>query len=148
MARKIAFEIICFLYILLFVYAAVSKLLDLEDFVLQIQRSPVLSWLRPASYPIGVVIPVAELVIAGLLLIPAFRSLALWSAFGLMVVFTLYIIAIVFLAPYVPCKCGGVLESLGWSEHFIFNMIFGILALVGIRLRSGLLSEKEVSNLI
>ena len=36
-------EIICLLYILLFVYAAVSKLLDFENFQVQLGQSPLLS---------------------------------------------------------------------------------------------------------
>jgi len=56
--------IICYLYVLLFVYAAVSKLLDFNTFQVQLGQSPLLSafagWVSWA-------VVLSELLIAGLL---------------------------------------------------------------------------------
>ncbi|AWG22850.1 hypothetical protein FFWV33_15600 [Flavobacterium faecale] len=122
-------EIICLLYILLFVYAAVSKLLDFENFQVQLGQSPLLSafagW---ASW--GVVI--VELIISILLSFPKWRLFGLYAAFSLMTMFTTYIIIILNFSPFVPCSCGGILEDLGWTEHLVFNIGFIFLALIGI----------------
>ena len=133
-------EIICLLYLLLFVYAAVSKLLDFENFQVQLGQSPLLSafagWV---SYGVLIV----ELSIALLLLVPRFRLVGLFAAFSLMVMFTTYIIIILNFSSFVPCSCGGILEKMGWTEHLIFNIVFVLLAAVGILLLAGGVSEER-----
>lgn len=127
--KKGIVEVICLLYILLFVYAAVSKILDFENFQVQLGQSPLLSAFA-GSVSWGV--PLVELLIALLLLIPRFRFIGLLAAFSLMVMFTTYIIIILNFSSFVPCSCGGILEKMGWTEHLIFNIVFVVLALIGI----------------
>lgn len=126
-------EGICFLYILLFVYAALNKFLVFDEFKIQIGQSPVLTayagWL-------AWVVPSLEILISVLLVIPRFRLLALHAAFALMVMFTTYIVIILNFSDYIPCSCGGVLEKLGWTEHLIFNIGFVVLAFIGILILS------------
>ncbi|UNY98345.1 DoxX family protein [Zhouia spongiae] len=122
-------EIICFLFILLFSYAAISKLLDFEQFRIQLGQSPLLTSF--AGWVVWV-IPIVELIIALMLIIPRLRLSALYGCLGLMGLFTMYIIAILNFSDYVPCSCGGILEKLGWQEHLIFNISFTVLALIGI----------------
>ncbi|MGC1244316.1 MAG: MauE/DoxX family redox-associated membrane protein [Chryseosolibacter sp.] len=49
-----------------------------------------------------------------------------------MFAFTGYIAFILTFSPYVPCSCGGILSSMGWTEHLIFNVVFTALAVAGI----------------
>lgn len=133
MKKKIAIEIICFLFILLFTYAAVMKLMDVQKFTVQIGKSPLLTNFA------GIVawgIPITELLIAGMLAITRLRLWGLYASFGLMTMFTAYIIAILQFSQNIPCSCGGVLESMGWTEHLIFNIGFVLLGLSGVVLRS------------
>lgn len=127
--RTILLESICLLYVVLFVYAAISKLLEFENFQAQLGQSPLLSaYTGFVSYSvIGV-----ELVIALLICFPKTRYIGLLSALGLMVLFTAYIVIILNYSYFVPCSCGGILESLGWKEHLIFNIGFVVLALIGL----------------
>lgn len=131
--KKVALEIICFLFILLFTYAAVMKLIDVQKFTVQIGQSPLLTdFARVVAW----VIPISELLIAGMLAITRFRLVGLYASFSLMVMFTAYIIAILTIDENIPCSCGGVLESMGWTEHLIFNIGFVILGLGGILLHT------------
>lgn len=72
MKRKIAVEVICFLFVLLFVYAALNKLLEYQKFTIQIGQSPILtgfgSWL-PA------VVIGSELGLAVMLMISRYRRI-------------------------------------------------------------------------
>jgi len=121
--------VVSYLYILLFVYAAVSKVLDFENFQAQIGQSPLLSiFAEYVSY--GVLI--LEFSIALLLAFPPLRTAGLYMAFTLMVLFTSYIYLILNYSAFVPCSCGGILEHMGWKEHLIFNIVFVILAAVAI----------------
>lgn len=120
---------ICFLYILLFVYAAVTKLLDFQQFKFQLEQSPILSFYSPL---LAWLIPLAELTIVVMLFIERSRLAAFILALSLMTMFTAYIFIILNFSNYIPCSCGGVLERMSWTEHFIFNISFLILAILGI----------------
>lgn len=121
--------VVSYLFILLFVYAAVSKLLDYENFKVQLGQSPLLS-----AYAGSIVwmIPFLEFIIAVLLSIKQYRLLALYASLGIMVLFSTYIYLILNYSSYVPCSCGGILEKMNWEEHLFFNLLFTLLSLIAL----------------
>lgn len=129
MKKRLAIEVVCFLFILLFVYAALTKLLDIEKFVVQVGQSPLL---MPFAPLVSWAVPLIELSIAVLLIFDRTRFIGFYGAFTIMVAFTAYIAVILTFADHVPCSCGGILEKMGWVEHLIFNVVFVLLAIVGI----------------
>jgi len=118
-------EAISVLYAILYIYAAVSKLLDFDVFVGQLAQSPLLS---AFAYPIALLVPTVEILIAVLLMISKFRHFALFASYLLMVMFTTYILIILNFSDFIPCSCGGVLEKLSWTQHLLFNIGFIILS--------------------
>ncbi|MBK5214972.1 MAG: hypothetical protein JJE55_15095 [Flavobacteriaceae bacterium] len=132
---------VSYLFVLLFLYAASSKLLDFETFTVQLAQSPLLS-----AYAgiIAWLVPGIEIGIALLLVFERFRLLALYAAFTLMVMFTAYIYIILNYSDFVPCSCGGVLEKLSWTQHLIFNVVFIILAGVAVLLTGWYRSKKTL----
>jgi len=135
-------EIISALLIFLFVYAAVSKLLDYQKFQVQLSQSPLLT---PFAGWVSWIIPFLEIIISLVLAFRKFRLLGLYASFSLMVMFTAYIIAIAKFSDYIPCSCGGVLQNMSWNQHLVFNIAFVLLALVGIVLHSKHPREEPVS---
>lgn len=127
--KTLLLEFTCFLYVLLFVYAAVSKLLVFDEFKIQMGQSPALTIY--ADWLVWTV-PCLEILISFLLTIPKYRLLGLYAAYTLMVMFTAYIIVILNFSDHIPCSCGGVLENLNWTEHLIFNIVFVLLAFIAI----------------
>lgn len=121
LSKSFFLDLICYLFVLLFVYASVSKLLDFENFRVQIAQSPLLSVYAGYVAP-GVIF--VELVLSGMLLFKKSRLIGLYFSVGLMMAFTVYIYLILNYSEFVPCSCGGVLEKLGWTEHLIFNLVF------------------------
>ena len=122
-------ETISLLLIVLFIYAATSKLWDFGQFKVQLGQSPVLT-----AYADGVawMVPGVEYLLALLLLFNGTRLAAFYSSLALMVMFTTYILLVLNFSDYIPCSCGGVLEDLGWTEHIVFNLFFVALAIIGI----------------
>ncbi|RST26226.1 DoxX family protein [Chryseobacterium lacus] len=118
-----------YFFILLFCYAAVSKLLDYENFQVQLAQSPLLS---AYAGTVAWAVIAAELFIVILLAFPATLRAGLYASFGLMVAFTVYIYLILNYSDFVPCSCGGILEKMGWTEHLIFNAAAVLLSIVGI----------------
>jgi len=122
-------EIICSLFIILFVYAALSKLLDFHKFKVEIGKSPLLASIAGL---VSITIPSIELLLSLFLAIPRYRLLGLYGAYSLMVSFTTYLIVVLNFSFYVPCTCGGLLQSMSWKSHIIFNCIFIFLAIMAI----------------
>src|SRR5690606_2290962 len=140
MPNKIVVDIVVFLYILLLVYAALTKLLDYQKFVVQLGQSPILT--RYATL-LAWSVPLIELGISALLIIPRTRLSGLYAALSLMVMFTTYIILASRFSDYVPCSCGGVIQNLSWTQHLIFNLVFVLLGITAI-----LMYSKEQKEMI
>lgn len=140
MKKEIIIETIVFLYVVLFLYAAGSKLVDHQRFIAQIGKSPLLT---DFAGLVSWIIPAVEIIISGMLIIPRIRLTGLYAAFGMMVMFTLYIIAILSFSKELPCSCGGVLSMLGWREHLVFNIGFVLLGLTGIILLTKQEEQKQ-----
>ena len=122
-------EIISILFIILWVYASISKILDYNNFKFQLGRSP---YIAHISTLIAIALPMGEIIIAFLLLFKQTRSLGIYASFFLMFLFTGYIYAMLHYSFFVPCSCGGILNRMDWNTHFIFNIFFTFLALIGI----------------
>lgn len=129
MSRKITLEIITGLLVLLFVYAAVSKLSIYGTFKMQLLKSP---YTTSFASDIAWSLPAVELGAATLLIIKRTRLLGLYLSFFLMLLFTGYIYAILHFSSYVPCSCGGILSKMNWGTHFLLNIFFTMLAVIGI----------------
>ncbi len=118
-SKPFLIEVITLLCILLFVYAGSIKLMDVQKFAVQIGKS---SLLTDFANVLAYAVPITELVIAVLLIMPVTRLIGAYAFFGMMVLFTAYITAILGFSDNIPCSCGGVLEKLGWTEHLLFNI--------------------------
>jgi putative oxidoreductase len=120
------------LLMLLFVYAALSKLISFSEFRLQLGRQPL---------PAGVagillyLLPATELLTAALLLFPKTLFTGLQLSLCLLLLFTGYIaLALLHYWDHIPCSCGGILNRLNWQQHFVFNLGCIGINLAGIRL--------------
>lgn len=129
MLTKRLIEFISALLVFLFIYTSISKLLDYTDFNRQLSQSPFIT--RYAGI-ISWALPLAELLIAGLLLVNKTRLSGLYCSFFLLNLFTFYLAAMLRYSPYIPCSCGGILQHLSWQAHIIFNTAFIILTTMGV----------------
>lgn len=124
-------EIVASLFILLFTYTAMTKLLSFDTFKSQLSKSPLFSNINVVP---AILIPAAEIIISVLLLIPTTRLKGLYASLGLMVVFTGYLGYMVLFTPDLPCSCGGVLKQMTWNQHIIFNGVCILLSIAAIGL--------------
>lgn len=131
MKKSLITPVIAALVVILFVYAALSKLTDYTNFKFGLSESPII-----ASFAgfLAWAIPVGELAIAVMLVVPAWRLMGLIGAFVLMLLFTLYIGGMLAMGTDIPCSCGGVLEHMSWGVHLVFNFLYVVLCAIGIML--------------
>ncbi len=134
-------EVCVFLLILLWVYAASSKLFRWHLFRFQLEGYP---WIRHFAGWIVWIVPVLELGIAAALLIPGrIRRIGFYVSFCLLVIFTVYLLLMLGLKYHLPCSCGGVIQELTWGQHVVFNLFFIVLSLMG-----GLFEKRSLNNVV
>lgn len=133
-ARQITIWRACLnaLLVLIFAYAAISKLIAYEDF-----RRQMLNQVLPPAVDLAIyyLLPPAEAATVLLLTFPRSNRAGLWMALALLAAFTSYV-ALVMLHAWsrVPCSCGGVLGELKWGPHLALNVFFLAITLVNIYL--------------
>ena len=141
MKKSAIINIICSLLILLFAYAALSKLFNHEIFQGQLTKFPVLN-----IYPVffSWFIPATELLVALFLFIPKLNTYGLYTALLLLVLFTMFLILMVSFDKNLPCSCWGVISKLGWKQHILFNLFFIALSATGITLRQRMNHQQKI----
>ncbi|MEZ4970788.1 MAG: MauE/DoxX family redox-associated membrane protein [Flavobacteriaceae bacterium] len=150
--KGIIVAVISTLFIILFTYAGLTKLLEGHRFYDNIRNSPILGGETLASLASWMV-PLAELTVALLLVRSRTRLMGFYGAMGLMLLFTGYTVAIVFFAPYRPCSCGGVISLLSWEQNLVLNLVLLLLVIMAIVLHypndktsNGSHSNKSIKN--
>jgi putative oxidoreductase len=129
MIRKIPVEPIVALLVALFVYTALSKLIDFPKFSGEMHNQPLPRWFTNI---LVFVIPGSELILVVMLITKSVRLYGLLFSFALLLVFTIYTgMILVRSFDYIPCSCAGIFSSMSWSTHLIVNVVFTTLALLG-----------------
>lgn len=141
MKKQIIIQMVAGLFILLWLYAAFTKLAGFGGFVKGLQHFPVIGW---AAWPVAVMIPGVEIGLSILLFFPGTRGNGFRYSLWLMCLFTLYIGSMVAFVPERPCGCGGILQSLSWPQHLMFNILLTGLAYTGFRMYKSHVVQKDV----
>jgi hypothetical protein len=129
MQRSFLPDIIAYFFIFLFLYTGAIKLTEIQTFRQQLSSSPLMSSMAGL---ISWALPIGEILLAVALFIPKTRLKALYVTAGLMTLFTIYVIAILFIDNEITCSCGGIIEELSPKQHVAFNSACVILAVIGI----------------
>lgn len=129
--KQYTIEIIAALLVLLWIYAAISKLIPYRMSYAQLSISP---YIRDYAAVLVWLVPAVEIALCVLLIVPRWRRAGLAGSFILLTVFTIYIIAVLTFRDHPPCNCGGVISAMSWTQHIFFNLFFMAIAAVGYRL--------------
>lgn len=116
-------------FILLWIYAAGSKLMQYDVFIAQLSRQPLPSWsIRYLAWGL----PSVELLTAFLLCFQRTIFYGLLLSFVLMLCFTVYV-ALALRGAFgdIPCSCGGIFSFMRWKAHLVFNILFTVMAFIG-----------------
>lgn len=134
MKKSVLLDGLSSLFILLFLYTGISKVMSHRYFVLTMEKTP----LRNYAELLAIAVPAVELVIGAALLIPLFiyrPRLRTWGLYGytiLMAIFTGYVWYMLKVWPSLPCTCGGIIQLMNWHQHLYFNAVFTILGVLAI----------------
>lgn len=133
-------EIISGLFIFLFTYTSLTKLMNASAFIATLKRSPLLADVAAIT---AWTIILAELIVVLLLFYSPFRTVGFITSFILMLFFTVYIGYMLSSSSSLPCSCGGIMQQLSWRDHFLLNIALTILAALGLYLQRKKLNPKQ-----
>jgi putative oxidoreductase len=122
--KGVIIESVSALFILLFAYTGITKLAVIKDLLKVLKKYPLIGQFYEL---VAWGLPITELAVVLLLIIPRTRIAGLIASIGLMSVFTIYLSYMLIYAPKLPCTCGGMLQQLTWPQHLVFNIVFILL---------------------
>lgn len=118
--------------IFLWIYTGLDKLIDFDQSRKAFHNQTLSGELAEI---LTYMVPVVELLLALLLLFSVTRW---WGYLGSILVLTVFAtyVGLIWVGafPRVPCNCAGILESLGWAEHFVLNLGLIGVAVLGLYL--------------
>ncbi|WP_051315407.1 MauE/DoxX family redox-associated membrane protein [Algoriphagus terrigena] len=141
MEQKPAKNIPLILLILLWSYTGLDKLVRFDQSRKAFLNQPMPNEIEEV---LAYAVPGVELLIALLLLFSVTRW---WGYLGSVLLLTVFItyVGLIWVGafPRVPCNCAGILESLGWAEHFVLNIICIGIGVWGLRLENWKIEKLE-----
>lgn len=123
-------DVVCYLFLFLFLYTAYDKFANMEKFVKTLSRSQMIG--EQFAPLLARAIPTAEALICVFLITPGTYRRALWASVILMGIFTAYLAIMLATGLPLTCNCGGVISSFSWPQHIAFNCFFIVIGLAAL----------------
>lgn len=123
--KEVVKKAICIVFVIIFVYAAIDKIWDHSKFVSQLGFSPFMFPGMDIALSKSVVVLLILSIILLLLNPPdmVFSTLVIAA-------FTVYIIAVLTIAPFVPCSCIGLSDRFTWHQQLYINIVLLVLSMI------------------
>lgn len=122
---------ICLVCTFLFLFSAYEKIIDHSRFAKGLSK---VSIIGSYSTFIAWTVPILEILISILLIIPKTYKWGLYGFTGLMILFTSYILSMLLWKEKLPCHCNLIIEKLSWEQHLWFNLVFIGLSIGALKL--------------
>jgi hypothetical protein len=133
-------EILSYLFIVLFVYAALRKFLDLAMFSKELTR---LRFLKQSSKGIIITISTIEIIVAILLAITRTRLLGLFCTFSLFVLYTIYLLFLLEYTKVIPPHFGEIIDYVTLPEYLFGNIILSYLGFITLNIQLRLKNNRR-----
>lgn len=121
---------VCLICMFLFLFSAYEKITGYDQFLNGLKR---VSFVGQFAELIALAVPIIEILVSILLIIPKMQKIGLYAFAGTMIVFSLYILSMLLLQEKLPCHCNLIIEKLSWRQHLWFNLAFIALATIAIK---------------
>ncbi|POS00666.1 hypothetical protein Q361_1335 [Flavobacterium croceum DSM 17960] len=118
-----------FLLIVMFSYTLIHKLFDMETFMDTLKKSTIIE--DNQIELIFYIVPILEF--STILTLFFWKRIeGFYFSFILMLLFTIYLIALNNFSLYKGCSCGGIFNKLSYFEHLVVNFFFIFISLISI----------------
>jgi hypothetical protein len=129
--KEYVMEILTCFFILLFSYAGLRKLVDLNMFVREVWGFSLFGSKTAVRWEF-ISLSCVELLVALLLSIPKTRTFGWYSTFILIVALNVAMFYMQQFAKVIPIYYGGIIPGVSFIIHFSFNILTLFLALIGL----------------
>lgn len=117
-------EVITGLLVFLWLYTGLTKLYDVSRFAAAMRHNSILA---PYADILKWLVPITEIIIVIFLCIPQTRKKGILVSAILLALFAGYISYMLLQDSDLPCTCGGILETMSWKQHLVFNISVTVL---------------------
>ncbi len=143
--KRIVTHSVSFLLIALWVYAAVSKLGNLELFASRLRQQPLPLWSTPVLLWL---LPLIEIMMALMLSLAISRAIGLLCSWIILLAFAVYVgMALSGAYGRIPCSCGGIFSFMQWKGHLVFNSIAALFSFVAWQFEKENLRQKYYAHI-
>jgi hypothetical protein len=129
MKSKIIIRVISTFLVVLFVFAALYKIIYFGTFRSQLNKS---SFINDYATRVALLVPAMELLAAFLLYRTAYRLAGLFCSFFLVSFYTIYLLSMLHTGHEMSCNCGELWQRISLSMHLLFNLGVVILCCIGV----------------
>ena len=126
---QVFINVVAALYIILFMYTGIYKIVRHSVFYLQLSSHRLLDGIYPI---VSWTVPIVEIAVSLLLAFSVTRIKGIWASMILMTMFTIYLIYMMITSPKLPCSCGGIINLLSWNQHVIVNVSYILLSITAL----------------
>lgn len=143
--KRIVTHSVSFLLIVIWVYAAVSKLGNLELFASRLRQQPLPLWSTPVLLWL---LPLIEIMMALMLSLAIIRATGLLCSWIILLAFAVYVgMALSGAYGRIPCSCGGIFSFMQWKGHLVFNSVAAIFSFVAWQFEKENLRKKYYAHI-
>jgi hypothetical protein len=129
MTKNIVSQVCRFLLLLVFAYTVYHKLVDMSKFESTLLKSTLID-VYQVKYLLYL-IPAIELTAIFFLLRKDYL-IGLYISLFVMLLFTIYLVALNNFSFYKGCSCGGIFNEMSYAQHILVNIILVVICLVGL----------------
>jgi hypothetical protein len=142
--KNITAQLICMSIVILLTESSLEKLSHFSVFRMQLKQSP---WILISANSLlwAWTIPMAELILSGLMLQVKTRILGCLGATVLFTSFLLYMLWIWSLHKNLACGCNAFIEKLSIAQHVFVNIMLVILSVMGVFIHKTINSKKVIA---
>lgn len=123
-------QIIRFTLAFLFLYTAYSKIHHFEEFEVQMHNSTLIG--KKFIPSLQYLLPFLDAMVFLVLILGKKTIKGFYFSLLVLVIYTVYLVALNNFSFYEGCSCGGIFYALTYTEHLIVNLLFIAINIVGI----------------
>lgn len=141
--KKVIVEIICLILLMNFFYEGIYKVAYFQNYGFWLTHAPLLS---PIGKILNYVVPLGELVLAIMFIVPSYKKIALYGTIVGLFVFALWIMSVYLFTHRLFWPYHALWEKPTWMQKMLISIGFCWMAFTAIVLSNGGSSFKRISS--
>ena len=136
-------EVICFVLLMFWFYEGIYKVANWAGFSFYMKHAPLLrtAWQVPAY-----AIPIGEISLAVLLLVPKYRSIALYTTIGALLLFVFWIMSVYLFTGYLFWPYHALWDNPTWMQKILSSLVMCWLSYIAVVIYQPIFRIRDISS--